>query len=190
MADEGLGALNRRARRRRLLAIDAACACGESDPAVLIREGERLLCVRCRRSQTDRPTWDWHHPLGAANAPVALATDVNLHALFSDRQHDWPTDTLTNPRESPYRRYAAAIRATLDFVAVYGPVLRAAAETLESLDPWIAAPEPEPGCPTTTSSPPRSPSVAIRPRSRERSAGTPRPPATRSSSSTPRPGST
>ena len=134
MADDELGPGNRRAARRRRLGFEGACACGEDDPAALRRSSGRTICAHCLAVEQGRSPNERHHVLGRANGPESVNMDVNDHDRRTDRELDWPPDTRRNPRRSPHRRKAAALRATVDEHRTLEPILLGIAEYFESLD--------------------------------------------------------
>lgn len=133
MGDHELGPLNRRAKRRRGLP-PGACPCGESDPIALRERDGAAICGHGLAVAQGRSPIEQHHPLGRANDRATVTVDVNEHDRLSDRQRDWPTDTLRNPRHSQHRRRAAMLRAVVDTHRVLEPLLVDEAERLEALD--------------------------------------------------------
>jgi hypothetical protein len=57
-----------------------------------------------------------HHPAGVANSPLKVRTPGNDHRRLSDRQRDWPEETLGNPDSSPLLKIAAMIRGWVDYL--------------------------------------------------------------------------
>lgn len=113
MSDPELGPANRRAKRRRTL-VPGACRCGEADPVALRELNGAAICAHCLAVAQGRSPIERHHVLERANDRATAAMDVNEHDRFSDRQRDWPTDTLRNLRRSAHRRRAAMLRAAID----------------------------------------------------------------------------
>jgi hypothetical protein len=130
---ESLGPVRRRAQRQRQLGADARCAaCGEADVLVLYRVAGAIVCARCRRLARGESPLEANHPFGRANSAVTIPTDPNLHARWTDSQHDWPAATLVNPTGDPLLALAAAVRAVLTYGDVLLPALERVAEHLES----------------------------------------------------------
>lgn len=126
----------RKARARRRVGENASCACGETQPELLIRRGNSVMCVKCTRKRAGKRTTDKHHPAGRNNDPSTVEVDVNDHrAVLSVAQHDWPRKTLENPRRSPLLRAAASVRGFVDMVIYWvTKLLLWSAEMLENLD--------------------------------------------------------
>ncbi len=60
---------------------------------------------------------DHHHVAGRANDPTTIGVPTNDHvAELSERQRDWPEQTLRNPDGDPLLRAAACIRGCLETV--------------------------------------------------------------------------
>jgi hypothetical protein len=133
VSDPELGPANRRAKRRRTL-VPGACPCGETDPVALRELDGAAICAHCLAVAQGRSPIERHHVLGRANGPTTVAIDVNEHDRLSDRQRDWPTDTLRNLRRSAHRRRAAMLRAAIDTHRILEPLLLDEAERLEALD--------------------------------------------------------
>lgn len=107
----------RKVTKARSVGIGAQCACGESRPEALIREGDCVICHECKRKENEMKTEDDHHPFGEANSPVTISVAVNDHvAELTPAQKDWPTKTLQNPDGSPLLAAAATLRGFIDTV--------------------------------------------------------------------------
>jgi len=60
---------------------------------------------------------DAHHVAGRANDPTTVNVPANDHtAELTERQHDWPEQTLRNPDGDPLLRAAACLRGGYDTV--------------------------------------------------------------------------
>lgn len=141
MTDEPLGRASRRARRSIRLGQTDRCACGEDDPVLLRRTQHGIECADCQaRRGTGHPT-ELHHPAGRANSSLVVPISANTHARLTDAQHDWPRDTLRNPRQRPARRLAAILRAGIDALRVVAEPLSA---ELEELIDWLEALDSDP----------------------------------------------
>jgi hypothetical protein len=58
-----------------------------------------------------------HHVAGRANSPITVPVPVNDHrAELTRAQEDWPKPTRENPKRSPLRAAAGAIRGFVDHV--------------------------------------------------------------------------
>ncbi len=112
---------DKEARRERALrglgTRDPQCAmCTEREPIALTGTHPEILCYRHRRmAQAASPDED-HHPAGEANSPLRIRTDGNEHRLLSDKQRDWPEETLRNRDGSPLLKIAALIRSWVDYL--------------------------------------------------------------------------
>ena len=54
--------------------------------------------MECNRKRKGRRTVDLHHFAGAANDPTTIPISANEYAAdLSERQRDWPRETLENP---------------------------------------------------------------------------------------------
>ena len=133
MADRTMGQAERRRRRRLQLGRGAQCAvCREADELVLYHVGDRILCARCRRLERAETPLEANHPFGRANSPITIPTDPNVHARWTDSQHDWPPETLANPAHDARLALAAVVRAVLTYGDVLLPALEEVAEHLEA----------------------------------------------------------
>jgi hypothetical protein len=139
--DESLGNTARRARRRLRLGAADHCACGEDDPVVLRRTQNGTECAECQALRRTGHARELHHPAGHANSGVVVPLGANTHARLTDAQHDWPPDTLRNPRQHPARRLAAILRAAIDTLQVIGDPLTA---ELEELGTWLESLDGDP----------------------------------------------
>lgn len=91
--------------------------CEERRPKELMRRGCRIICYECQALLDGKRATEGHHVMGKANDPYLTGNvPTNDHRELSDRQVDWPDDTLRNPRASPLRKAAAAIRGWLDIL--------------------------------------------------------------------------
>jgi hypothetical protein len=138
--DDERRAARRERHLRRLDARHPRCAdCGETDPAALIRAGEAVRCYECACRAAGRPTSEAHHLFGRANDSGTAMVPANLHRRLSDEQRDWPQDTLRNPRRTPLREIAAALRAQMDQARVFVERAEWMPRFLEQLDDLLDA---------------------------------------------------
>ena len=97
---------------------NARCkTCGRTDPLDLLPETKPRVCADCGPVGGPKPSRQEHHPFGDANDPVTFSFRPSSHRFFTDRQEDWPTETLTNPDGCPTLRRAAALRSFGDTIA-------------------------------------------------------------------------
>ncbi len=114
----------RQARRKRTLGKDARCTqCNENDHRVLVVGSNPLLCYECSARADGRPTTEWHHLAGRANSSACVLIPANTHRRLSDKQKDWPMQTLRNPLQSPLASAAAAIHGVLEWLLEWIPPL-------------------------------------------------------------------
>ena len=105
----------RRAIKGIRLGKDAECEeCGERDILTLQLAGGHILCAECRLTQSGKSGVERHHPPGRRNDPFAVPLPANDHAILSDAQQDWPSETLKNQRRDALHRQAAWLRAIHD----------------------------------------------------------------------------
>ena len=105
----------RRETADRRVGADAQCACGESRAQALVAGATPTICAECDRKRKGRSTVDKHHVAGRANDPTTIPIPRNDHvADLTERQHDWPLETLENPTGDPLRRAAACVRGLRD----------------------------------------------------------------------------
>jgi len=140
MTDNPIKTDARHARRQRALPADAQCACGETDARCLIPTGERVICYACQSSKAGRSDTEHHHVAGRHNLDTTVPIPNNEHRILSDRQQDWPTDTVRNPDRSPLLQASGAIRGWRDILIL---ILERAVGWipgfLEALDAWLCA---------------------------------------------------
>ena len=87
----------RDAIRQRRFAIDAACTvCKTTDRIAMMQTPEPPICCDCSARRRALPTFEKHHPLGAANDPLTIPLRLSTHRFFSDRQYDWPVGVIDN----------------------------------------------------------------------------------------------
>ena len=132
----------RREQAERRVGVDAQCAsCGENRADALIVGSAPTTCVQCHRTRKGHRTVDLHHVAGAANDSTTIPVSVNDHvADLSERQRDWPRETLENPHGCPLLRAAACIRGAVDIL--YYTVERSVmwvVGVIESLSAWLSA---------------------------------------------------
>jgi hypothetical protein len=112
--------------------------CGESDPAALTRRPPNILCYECQAKQSGRSPIEQHHPAGRNNDSFTVPIPTNDHRVLSDRQQDWPEQTLRNPKGSPALKAAATIRGLLDMLLeLIKRTLGWIPEFLEALDDFL-----------------------------------------------------
>ena len=131
----------RREHAERSAGLDAQCACGERRAEALITGSQPVTCIECSRLRKGRRTIDLHHIAGRTNDPTVVPVSANDHvADLSERQQDWPRETLENPHRCPLLRAAACIRGFVDTVFyLIERTLLWTAEALEALSAWLAA---------------------------------------------------
>ena len=130
----------RREHARRRVGVDSQCACGESRPQALIAGSDPITCLNCARKSKGRTHVDLHHVAGRANDPLTIPVPANDHvADLSERQRDWPRETLENVHGSPVLRAAARVRGFRDTLHYLDRTLLGAAELLEGADAWLVA---------------------------------------------------
>jgi Zn ribbon nucleic-acid-binding protein len=106
------------ARRLRLPSGSRCTDCQSSDSLALLPETKPVRCVDCHAKRRRQKRTQDHHPLGRANNPdETFPVRLSTHRFLTDRQEDWPTETLTNPAGCPIVRKAAALRAFVDNLA-------------------------------------------------------------------------
>jgi hypothetical protein len=77
------------------------------------------ICCDCAARRSGLPTFEDHHPLGAANNPLTIPLRLSTHRFFSDRQYDWPVGVIDNPTGSGSARRAALRYALTDLTAYF-----------------------------------------------------------------------
>jgi hypothetical protein len=97
-----------------------------------------LSCYECQAKRQGRTLIEQHHPAGRNNDEFTVPIPANDHRILSDRQIDWPLDTLRNPNASPLRAAAATLRGWLDILAeLIKRILGWVPEFLEDLDDFL-----------------------------------------------------
>jgi hypothetical protein len=131
----------RRENAERRIGEDAQCECGETRAQALIPGSAPVICVECDRKSKGRSTEDQHHVAGRANDPITIHVPANDHiADLSERQRDWPKETLENPRGCPLLRGAASVRGFADTVHyLVDKTLMWVARALEFLSAFLAS---------------------------------------------------
>lgn len=137
---EPIAAHQRKAVAARRFPENAQCACGESRPEALLSGSDPLICAACDRKQRGKTTLDRHHVAGKANSPFTIPIPVNDHrARLSTDQHDWPKQTLENPKGSPLLIAAASVRGFADTLFyLIEEFLLWIPEMLEALDGFLS----------------------------------------------------
>jgi len=90
--------------------------CGESDAAALTGITPNITCYECQAKRAGRSPIEKHHPAGHNNDSFTVPIPANDHRILSDRQHDWPEQTLRNSKGDPVLRIAATIRGFMDLI--------------------------------------------------------------------------
>jgi hypothetical protein len=133
-----VGTYRRKVTAARRVGENAHCACGENQPEALIEACDPTICAACDRTRQGMTPFDDHHFAGRTNSPVTVPIWVNDHrAWLSDKQRDWPLETLENPKRSPFLAAAATIRGFIDTVSYLLKELLWVAEMLEVLDAFL-----------------------------------------------------
>jgi hypothetical protein len=108
------------ARRVRVPSGGSCSICNRSDTIALLPRTKPLRCADCDTKRRGRKWTEDHHPSGEANNPdETFPVRLSTHRFFTDRQEDWPTETLTNPAGCPIIREASMLRAFLDNLAFF-----------------------------------------------------------------------
>jgi hypothetical protein len=112
--------------------------CRESNPAALIGRTQDIICYECEAKKSGKSEIEQHHPAGQNNDSSTVPIPANDHRGLSDRQSDWPLNTLRNPEASPLLKAAAAMRGWLDILAeLIERILGWIPEFLEALDDFL-----------------------------------------------------
>lgn len=129
----------RRAHARRRVGIGARCRCGERRAATLVTKSNPKICQKCQRAAQQKSTLDDHHVAGESNDPTTVKIPTNDHvAELTDRQRDWPEQTLRNPDRDPLLKGAACIRGVRDtIVYLVDGVILWIAHMLEAASAWL-----------------------------------------------------
>lgn len=126
-------------RKRQRLGEGARCQiCGQTDIRVLELSRERVLCSECRHEVQGKPPVEKHHPAGRNNDSFYVPLPANDHAILTDCQNDWPTETLTNPSPDILHQIAAWLRAISDTLKHLAEMVEKWAKTLEELARYLA----------------------------------------------------
>ena len=122
----------------RRVGVDVRCACGETRAQALI-PGSPVRCMQCNRRRQGRRIVDLHHVAGEANDPTTIPVFANDHAAdLSERQRDWPRNTLENPHGDPALRGAACVRGVADMAHyLFDKALLWVAELLEAISDFM-----------------------------------------------------
>lgn len=132
--------LQRQAVAARRVGVGARCEeCGESRPEALITGSNPKICFECQRRKQGRSVMDAHHVAAEANSPVTIPVPVNDHrAELSERQNDWPKETLENRDGSPLLAGAGRNRGFIDTERYLAETqLLQNAEMLETLNAFL-----------------------------------------------------
>jgi hypothetical protein len=107
----------RKSRSRRRIGLGAQCACGERRHLALIANSGTVTCYCCKRVADQKSTIDDHHIAGRSNYSATIPIPTNDHvAELSERQRDWPEQTLRNPDGDPFLKGAACVRGVHDTI--------------------------------------------------------------------------
>jgi hypothetical protein len=102
---------------RRLGTRNPQCKnCDEKEPAALTGSHPDILCYEDRAKVAGRPIIEAHRFAGQHNDKTTIPILGNEHRILSDRQNDWPQETLRNPNGSPLRTASATLRGFLDIL--------------------------------------------------------------------------
>lgn len=113
--------------------------CDERNPFALTGAWPDILCYECRAVGQGRSWTEGDHYFGQHNDPAKDAIPGNDHRLRTERQYEWPRETLRNPKASPLRWAAAGARATGEYLGiVLERYVSGVPEFLEALDAWLA----------------------------------------------------
>jgi hypothetical protein len=84
---------------------------------------------------------DAHHIAGKANDPMTISIPINDHvAILTERQREWPDDTLKNPDRDPFLKFAARIRGVADTIRyLFEQLLLGAARAFEVASVYLTA---------------------------------------------------
>jgi hypothetical protein len=112
--------------------------CGESDPAALTGTTPNIVCYECQTKKSGKSTIEQHHPAGRNNDSFTVPIPANDHRILSDRQQDWPEQTLRNPKGDPLLKIAATVRGVMDmFIELIRRTLGWIPEFLEALADFL-----------------------------------------------------
>lgn len=97
------------------------------------------MCQECLRETQGKATTDAHHVAGQANAPTTISIPTNDHvAVLTERQREWPDETLRNPDRDPLLKWAACIRGCADTIwYLVEQLLLGAARGLEAVSKYL-----------------------------------------------------
>jgi hypothetical protein len=104
----------RLAAKQRRVGDGARCACGETDPRCLTRNGDIIRCYECAQIDAGRSPIEQHHVAGRRNSAQTVPIPANEHRILSDWQLDWHPATLRNPDGSPVLSAASAVEGWLN----------------------------------------------------------------------------
>jgi hypothetical protein len=90
--------------------------CVETDPFALTGTFPDILCAACLAQRTGKLDTERHHAAGQHNLSVTVPIPINEHRILSDRQRDWPEETLKNPKANPLLKAAGALRGWIDIL--------------------------------------------------------------------------
>jgi hypothetical protein len=111
--------------------------CGEADMRTLQVASGRVLCAECRLEAEGKESTERHHLFGRNNDKYTAEMAANDHAILSDMQEDWPSETLVNRGRRFLRKRAACRRATHDMLLLVADQMLSEAQQDEDLDGFL-----------------------------------------------------
>jgi hypothetical protein len=91
-------------------------SCGQSKVAALTGTEPNIICYECQAKNFGRSPIEKHHIAGRSNDSFTVSIPANDHRVLSDRQIDWPLETLRNPNGDPVLKVSATIRGWSDIL--------------------------------------------------------------------------
>lgn len=114
--------------------------CEESEPSALTGYAPDIVCYECQAKAHKKSLVESHHPSGRQNDSFTIPIPGNDHRVLTEKQRDWPIETLRNPNGSPLRKASAAIRGWLDTLRLMiERILGWIPDFLERLDELLTA---------------------------------------------------
>ena len=102
------------------------------------RHRSRYPLRRVSRQAHRQAGTEQHHPAGQHNLPVTVPIPINEHRILSDRQRDWPNETLKNPDKNPVLKAAGALRGWIDALTlIIERCIGWIPAMLEDLNEWL-----------------------------------------------------
>src|SRR5215469_6280655 len=100
---------------RRLGTRNPKCAgCEETEPAALTGCVPNIICYECLSKSAKKSMTEFHHFAGRNNDSFTVPIPGNDHRILSERQRDWPQNTLRNPNGSPLLKASGSLRGLLE----------------------------------------------------------------------------